>query len=246
MSLNKLVTLALLLGLVPNHIEKHCSCQHCRCRCHLYKLSHKTMMTTVHDPTMEEYTYFDRIKRLEISLKLVVDTETANATNSINAVKFTCPTSLVNSVLSTNSVFSVHPASPVNSTFSTYPTSSDNNSQQYIRKLYVLEHYNKEMGGSDNHVKLNSYYLVNRHYHRHNWLPLFYLLIDAAVTNAYILYKLGSTKKKLSHVQFQEEIIQSLLRGPRAILRQRPPCPSQASCNLHTKSVPKDSYKGHS
>ena len=40
MSLNKLVTLALLLDLVPNHTEKHCPCQRCRCRCHLYKLSH--------------------------------------------------------------------------------------------------------------------------------------------------------------------------------------------------------------
>ena len=39
MSPNKLVTLALLLGLVPNHTEKHCPCQHCRCRCHLYRLS---------------------------------------------------------------------------------------------------------------------------------------------------------------------------------------------------------------
>ena len=42
MSLNKLATLALLLGLVSNHTKKHCPCQHCRCRCHLYKLSHHT------------------------------------------------------------------------------------------------------------------------------------------------------------------------------------------------------------
>ncbi len=242
----------------------------------------KAMMTTVHDPTMEEYTYFDRIKRPGASLKLAVDAETANAANSINAAKFTCPAPSansappVNSVLfthpappansafSTNSALPTHPAPPANSAFSTnsthpaHPappanstcptclTPSDNSSQQYIRKLYALEHYNKEMGGSDNHAKLNSYYSVSRHYHRRNWLSLFYLSIDAAVTNAYILYKLGSTNKKLSHAQFQEEIAQSLLRGPGAILRQRPPRPPQAPCNLHTKSVLKDSYKGHS
>ena len=102
------------------------------------------------------------------------------------------------------------------------------------------------MNSLNNHVKLNLYYLISRHYHRRNWLFLFYLFIDVVVTNVYILYKLDSTKKKLLHVQFQEEIIQSLFRRSRAILRQRLPRPFQTSYNLHTKSVLKDSYKGHS
>ena len=158
-------------------------------------LAFKIMMITVHDPTMEEYTYFDRIKRPGASLKLAVDAETANTANSINAAKFTCPVPSTNSTSSTKSALSTHPTSPMNSVLSTrpvpltnsvlstclvlftnsmfpvlsvFPTSFDNNSQQYIRKLYVLEHYNKEMGDSDNHVKLNSYYLVSRHYHRRN------------------------------------------------------------------------------
>ena len=38
MSLNKFITLTLLLDLVFNHTKKHYSCQRCKCRCHLYKL----------------------------------------------------------------------------------------------------------------------------------------------------------------------------------------------------------------
>jgi hypothetical protein len=61
------------------------------------------------------------------------------------------------------------------------------------------------MGGSDNHAKQNSYYLTAAHYYRRSWLPLFYSLLDAAVTNSYILYKIGARgKKKLVYVEFQE------------------------------------------
>jgi hypothetical protein len=54
------------------------------------------------------------------------------------------------------------------------------------------------MGGSDNHAKQNSYHLTAVHYHRRSWLPLFYFLLDAAVTNSYILYKTGAKDKKSS------------------------------------------------
>ena len=143
-------------------------------------------MIIVHDSTIKKYIYFDRIKRFKIFLKLVIDVETINTINSINITKFTCPVSFTNSVFSTNSVFPVFSVSPVNSklftnsilstystsltnsTFSTYLISFNNNLQQYIRKLYTLEHYNKEMSDLDNHVKLNSYYLISRYYHRRN------------------------------------------------------------------------------
>ena len=133
-------------------------------------------MTTVHDPTIKEYTYFDRIKRPEISLKFVVNTETVNVINSTNSVKFTCPVSFmnpVNSVLFTCSVLSTNSMSPVNSVFSVFSTNftlstSVKNKLQYLQKLYVLEHYNKEMSDSDNYTKLNSYNSVSRHYHRRN------------------------------------------------------------------------------
>jgi hypothetical protein len=102
------------------------------------------------------------------------------------------------------------------------------------------------MGGSDNHAKQNSYYLTAVHYHRRSWLPLFYFLLDAAVTNSYILYKIGvQDKKKLSHVEFQEEITRNLLRGPGAILRQRPARHFKASSNPYTKTVRKGTDQGH-
>ena len=248
------------------------------------------MMITIYDSTMKKYTYFDRIKRPEISLKFVVNTETTNVANSTNTVKFTCSTSLTNPtsftyptsfVNSANSTNSTCPTSPVNSTSFTYPTSSVNSTNstnstcsasstsptnsvhsvfptnstssvpsndklQYLRKLYVLEHYNKEMSDLDNHVKLNSYNSVNRHYHQRNWLSLFYLLIDAVITNVYILYKLDNKDKLFLHTQFQEQITQNLLRGLKVILRQRRPHPSQVIYNLYTRPVPKDSYKRHS
>ena len=77
-------------------------------------------MTTIHDLTMKEYTYFDRIKRSETSLKLAVDIETINTTNFINVAKFTCSVSSVNSVSSTNSILSTCSTSVANSVFSTY------------------------------------------------------------------------------------------------------------------------------
>jgi hypothetical protein len=102
------------------------------------------------------------------------------------------------------------------------------------------------MGGSDNHAKQNSYYLTAVHYHRRSWLPLFYFLLDAAVMNSYIVYKIGvQDKKKLSYVEFQEEIARNLLRGPGAILRQRPARHFKASSNPHTKTVRKGTDQGH-
>jgi hypothetical protein len=102
------------------------------------------------------------------------------------------------------------------------------------------------MDGSDNYTKQNSYYWTARQYHRRNWLPLFYFLRDAAVTNSHILYKISfKGKNRLSRVQFQEEIARNLVRGPGAILQQGRPRPPKASSNPHTKSVRKGTYQGH-
>lgn len=102
------------------------------------------------------------------------------------------------------------------------------------------------MGKSESHVKLNSYYSTGMHYHRRNWLALFYFLLDAAVINSHVLYKLGSTdEKKLSHVEFQEAITTSLLREQGAVLRQRLPRPPKASCAFYTAPTQKESDRGH-
>ena len=64
MSLNKLITLTLLLDLIFNYIEKHYSCQHCRCRCYLYRLlqintitrkQKNPQRTKSHNPTRTTY-----------------------------------------------------------------------------------------------------------------------------------------------------------------------------------------------
>jgi len=161
-------------------------------------MASKAMMTTVYDPTIEEYAYFNAAKRPGASLKYAKAGE-----------------------------------------------SSTGGSQQQVRKLHALDEYNQYMGGSDNHAKLNSFYSTSQHYHRRNWLPLFYLLLDAAVTNAYILYKQSVKNNKLSHAEFQEEIAIGLLRTPGAILRRRRPNLATSNRNSRAKTVRKSSYKGH-
>ena len=77
------------------------------------------MMTTVYDFIIKEYIYFDRIKRFRTSLKLTVNIETVNVTNSINATKFTCLVFSINSVSPTNSVLSTYSVPSINTVFST-------------------------------------------------------------------------------------------------------------------------------
>lgn len=117
-----------------------------------------------------------------------------------------------------------------------------------LRKLYALDDYNQNMGGSDSHAQQNSYYSTAQHYHRRNWLPLFYLLIDAAVTNSYILYKLmkSTDKTKLTHAEFQEAIARDLLQDPGAILRQRRPPPTRRYPELNPFTVNKGDNLSHS
>jgi hypothetical protein len=102
------------------------------------------------------------------------------------------------------------------------------------------------MGESDSYMQQNSYYSTAKHYHARNWLPLLYLLVDAAITNSYILYKQGITDNKLSHIEFQTEIAFALLRRSDAILQQRLPRHPNSCIDLHTKSVQKDAFQGHS
>jgi hypothetical protein len=155
-------------------------------------------MTTVHDPTEEEYAYFDRIKRPGASLKNV------RHVNGLNGEEL-----------------------------------------WLLRKLYALHDYNQHMGGSNSHAQQNSYYSTAKHSHARNWLPLLYLLIDAAITNSCILYKEGVSGKKLSHVEFQTEIAFGLLRGADTFLRERLPRHPRGSINLHTKTAQKDAFQGH-
>jgi len=127
--------------------------------------------------------------------------------------------------------------------------SSNNESMWRMRKLNVAHNYNQNMGGSDSHAQQNNYYSTSRHWHCRNWLPLFFLLIDAAVTNSYILYKLayiGEIQNRLSHAAFQEEIARHLLNNPGAVLRRRLPTQTNQSLDFSSKIVCKEATYGHS
>jgi len=91
----------------------------------------KAMMTTVHDPTVEEYAYFAAVKRPGASFKYAKPTETPTEAMKQN-------------------------------------TATENGQKQQLRKLFALDDYNRHMGGSDNHAKLNSFYSTAQHYHRRN------------------------------------------------------------------------------
>jgi hypothetical protein len=57
-----------------------------------YNSASKAMMTTVHDPTAEEYAYFNAVKRPGASLKYLIPTP---ATQSTESTKSTPPTQAV-------------------------------------------------------------------------------------------------------------------------------------------------------
>jgi Transposase IS4 len=130
------------------------------------------MMTIVHDSTVKEYAYFNAVKRPGASLKYLI---LISATQTAESTRST-------------------PSSQAAETIKT-------GQNRQLRKPYALHTYNQYIGGSDNHAKQNSYYSTARHYYRRNWLPLFYFLLDAAVINSYILYKMGfKGKNRLSYV----------------------------------------------
>ena len=197
-------------------------------------MASKSMITTVHDPTVEEYTFFSAAKRPNASFKYGKQISAPSAPSSSTP---SAPSSSTPSTLSPSA-----PSAP-----SMQAENDTSNRQMWLlRTLYALADYNQNIGGADNHVRLNSLYSTAQHYHRRNWLLLLYLLLDAAVTNSYILYKLGISGKQLSHVNFQEQIARELLRGPGAILRQRIPRHPRAPSDPHTKPARKEGFEGHS
>lgn len=70
--------------------------------------------------------------------------------------------------------------------------------------------YNAHMGGSDGNAQQRSYYSAHRPDNRY-WWPIFTFLIDAAVLNAFKLWGLLHPDSKLTHAEFQFQIIEGLL-----------------------------------
>jgi Transposase IS4 len=117
-------------------------------------------------------------------------------------------------------------ASLKNAVINTISTDPQACEKRALRKLAVQDDYNRHIGGSDSHTQQNSYYSTANHRHLRVWWPLFYFILNAAITNSYVLYKEHIQKaqkrvKMLSHAEFQEKIALDLLSQPEAVLRRR-------------------------
>jgi hypothetical protein len=85
----------------------------------------------------------------------------------------------------------------------------------------LMHDYNHGMNGSDLCQQMWNYYTVSHHRHRRNWWPLFWMIIDASISNVLYLYRLtGITVKELTHSQLQERLGLQLLRNPAAVDRK--------------------------
>lgn len=85
----------------------------------------------------------------------------------------------------------------------------------------VVTEYNTHMGGSDGNAQQRSYYSSQRMERRY-WWPLFIILLDAAVLNAYKLWGLLYPDSNMTHLEFQRQIIEGLI-SPKGQTRHRLP-----------------------
>lgn len=85
-----------------------------------------------------------------------------------------------------------------------------------------IREYNKHMGGSDANSQCRSYYSADTRSFRY-WWPLFKLLLDGAVLNAFNLWKILKPESTLSHINFQHEIAMKLVQNPLVISRKYAP-----------------------
>ena len=82
-----------------------------------------------------------------------------------------------------------------------------------VQKPVMVEQYNTYMGGVDKSDQLLSYY---GYCHRTVkwWRRAFFHLVDNAIVNAYILYRLSEQSgRKLDHKHFRIELAKQLLGG---------------------------------
>ena len=70
--------------------------------------------------------------------------------------------------------------------------------------------YNTYMGGSDGNAQQRSYYSSHRANSRY-WWPLFIFLLESAVLNAFKLWQLINPFSKLTHLEFQRQLVEALL-----------------------------------
>jgi hypothetical protein len=88
----------------------------------------------------------------------------------------------------------------------------------------LMHDYNHGMNGSDLCQQVWNYYTVSSHRHHRNWWSLFWMIIDASISNVLYLYRLaGIDKNVLTHSQLQERLGLQLLRNPAAVTRKLKP-----------------------
>jgi len=66
------------------------------------------------------------------------------------------------------------------------------------------------MGGVDRFGHLNNMYAAGRRSNRW-WVPIFWWLVNAAITNAWILYNASSRHDSITHLQFVEKVAKGLI-----------------------------------
>ena len=83
-----------------------------------------------------------------------------------------------------------------------------------VKQPSCAAQYAKHMGGVDRFDQLRGTFNVGR-YSKKAWKYLFYFLLNAAITNSWILYKQTSTrsKKAFNHLRFRHELAVELLRN---------------------------------
>ncbi len=82
--------------------------------------------------------------------------------------------------------------------------------------------YNLHMGGVDGNAQQREQYSLAKHRCRRYWWSLFLFHLDAAVLNAYILYKLSYSTSKMTRARFQKEVATSLMRNSAGSIRKQP------------------------
>lgn len=156
-----------------------------------------TMMTTVHDPTVEDLHWFPYVQRPGVDFNSAVQRGFGRVEDGV----------------------------------------------QQLSKLQAVHDYNLHMGGADLHAQLNSSYSTSEHWHRRTWWPLFYMLIDAAITNSYVLCKQAGLQ--IAHVELQELVAYALLENPACILRNRVQISTNACQSFFEPHTLKRDFFGH-
>lgn len=87
-----------------------------------------------------------------------------------------------------------------------------------LQSPHVQTLYGQFMSGVDAFDKLRAHAIYGKIGRKsvRNWLPLWYFIVNSCITNAWILYKSGSTrqhKKRFGHFDFRHQLALQLING---------------------------------